>query len=179
MEWVDLSNEAVLDPRRKKKWLDKKRRICYMTYPRSMGFTWGKKDEYWTWENFQDPSGDYFEIANLRQICWFEIAGKLSISELSPQVDYEGVFVVKLSDWAHGWDAPVNLKLTLPEGKTQERRVALMEEPREQWLELGIGNFRIQKSENEAGEIECCLSSITGYWKHGLSLKGLMIRPIN
>ncbi|KAL3516662.1 hypothetical protein ACH5RR_023564 [Cinchona calisaya] len=180
MEWpVDLSSEVILDPRRKKKWVDEKKRVCYMIYPRSLGLTSGEDGKFWGWEYFQESSGDLFEVAKLKEICWFAIKGRLNMSKLSRKVDYEAVFVVKLSEWAQGWDSPVKLKLTLPDGKTHERRAALLLEPRGKWLELVVGNFKIHKNEKNLGDLKCSVSSKTPYWKHGLTLKGLMIRPKN
>ncbi|XP_027161666.1 protein PHLOEM PROTEIN 2-LIKE A1-like [Coffea eugenioides] len=177
MERFGHSSDVILDPRRKKKWFDKKKRACYVIYPRSMLIGWGESEDYWSWEYFQGTSGDYFEIAKLKQACWFEIEGRLNTSELSPKVHYEAVFVIKLSQWAHGWDTPLRLKLTLPGGKVQERRVPLLEEPRGEWIEIRIGNFQIEKNES-SGDIVGNLQNTSGYWKQGLALKGFIIRPV-
>jgi hypothetical protein len=67
--------------------------------------------------------------------------GILDTSELSLEVVYEIVYLVKLTKGASGWELSIVLKLSLPDGRTQERQVSLLEKPRRQWIELNVGNF--------------------------------------
>jgi hypothetical protein len=96
-------------------------------------------------------SEENIEVAKLSHICWLDVRGKLSVSELSPEVVYEIVYVVKLTKGASGWEFPILLRLSLLDGRVQERQVTLLEKPRRQWIELNVGNF--QTKNGESGEV--------------------------
>ena len=97
------------------------------------------------------------------------------MSELSPEVEYEVVLVVKLPNEAFGWELPIQLKLTLPNGRVQERLVSLLEKPRRKWIELNVGNF--QTKNGESGEVHFTFTQIDGLWKDGLIIKEAIFRP--
>ena len=106
-------------------------------------------------------------MAEILKVCWLEVHGKFEIAKLSPGVMYEVAFVVMMKDPAYGWEVPVNLKLALPDGNTQERKENLREKPKGQWIEIPVGQFRTT-SEN-IGEIEFSLFEYEGRkWKRGL-----------
>ena len=118
----------------------------------------------------------FVDVAELLNVCWLEVHGKLEASMLSPGVLYEFVFVVMLKDPAYGWEVPVNLRLTLPDGSKQEHKENLMEKPRGRWIEIVIGEF--MALQDKPGEIECSLFEYEGgKWKKGLLIKGVAIRP--
>lgn len=97
------------------------------------------------------------------------------MSDLSPEVEYEIVYVVKLTKGASGWELPIRLQLSLPDGRVQERQVCLLEKPRKQWMELNVGNF--QSKDRESGEVGFDLFEHGGHWKTGLIIKGAILRP--
>jgi hypothetical protein len=104
------------------------------------------------------------------------VRGKLSTSELSPEVVYEIVYVVKLTNWAFGWELPLILKLTLPDGRVQVRQVSLLEKPRRQWIELNFGDF--QTRNGESGEVVFGIRERGGrHFIGGIIIKGAVIRP--
>lgn len=115
-------------------------------------------------------------IAELLNVCWLEVHGRFDIANLSPGTIYEIVFVVKLKDPAYGWEVPVNLRLTLPDGSRHEHKENLMEKPRGKWIEIAAGNFKA--SAEKAGDMEFSLYEYEGgEWKRGLLIKGVIIRP--
>ncbi|GLT71735.1 hypothetical protein SLA2020_437330 [Shorea laevis] len=67
-----------------------------MLYARSLYITWGNR-ENWTWNCFKETSDENIEVAKLSHVCWLDVRGKLNMSELSPDVVYEIVYVVKLT----------------------------------------------------------------------------------
>lgn len=123
-------------------------------------------------------SDENIEVAKLSHVCWLDVRGKFKISELSKEVEYEAVYVVKLTKGANGWELPVRLKLSLPGGKVQERRVSLLEKPRGEWLELSVGNFFTRENIID-GEVCFDLYEHGGHWKSGLVIKGAILRPRN
>jgi hypothetical protein len=120
-------------------------------------------------------SEENIEVAKLSHVCWLDVRGKLSLSELSPEVVYEIVYVVKLTTGASGWEFPILLRLSLPDGRVQERQVSLLEKPRRQWIELNVGNF--QTKNGESGEVSFDIYQHGGHWKNGLIIKGAIFRP--
>ncbi|GMP42097.1 hypothetical protein CsSME_00011952 [Camellia sinensis var. sinensis] len=176
MKKADLINGVFLENKRKKKWVDKKSGYSsFMLYPRALAVAGGNENEYWAWKCFKDMSDDNVEVVKLITICWLDVQGKFEISELSPEVDYEIVFIVRLAKGCSGWELPNTLKLSLPNGQVRERHVCLYEEPKGQWLELNVGNFRTTKGDK--GEVSFNFSNTGGHWKCGLLFKGALIRP--
>jgi len=115
-------------------------------------------------------------VAELLDVCWLEIYGKFNTKMLSPGILYEVVFVIKLKDPAYGWGVPVNVSLVLPNGYKQERKEKLQTKPREQWIEVPVGEL-ITSPEN-VGEIQFGMHEYDGgEWKRGLVIKGIAIRP--
>ena len=120
-------------------------------------------------------SDENIEVARLLHVCWLDVRGKLTMSELSPGVIYEIVYVVKLTKEASGWELPIVLKLSLPDGRVRERQVSIMEKPRKQWIELNVGNF--ESKDGETGEVCFDLFQHGTHWKGGLIIKGAILRP--
>ncbi|KAI3860066.1 hypothetical protein MKW92_029464 [Papaver armeniacum] len=120
------------------------------------------------------------EVAELLNVCWLEANGKLDISKLTPGVKYDILFVVMLKNSAYGWEAPVNLRLVHPDGKTQQRKENLQVKPKSQWIELHVGEFQTppQPDDKQEKEIQFSLFEYEdGKWKRGLVIKGVIVRP--
>ncbi|KAF2306785.1 hypothetical protein GH714_021391 [Hevea brasiliensis] len=148
-----------------KKWVDKSDHNCFMLFARSLYITW-----------VVTRTGDEnVEVAKLSHVCWLDVKGKFSISELSPGIAYEIVYEVKLTNGASGWELPITLKLSLPNGEVRERQVVILEKPRKKWIELNVGNFLTKQG--ETGEVCFDIIEHGGHWKKGLFIKGAIIRP--
>ncbi|BBH01296.1 phloem protein 2-A1 [Prunus dulcis] len=159
-------------------WVDKKSNNCFMVYARDLLITWAEDNRYWLWPSLQETSGVVVDAAELINVCWLEVHGKFETSKLSPGTLYEVVFVVKLKASGYGWDVPVNVRLTLPDDSIQWHKVNLMEIPREQWIEISVGEFRA--SPEKPGDMEFSMYEYDGgKWKRGLVIKGVTIRPKN
>lgn len=77
---------------------------------------------------------------------------------------------------ARGWKIPVNVALNLPDGSKQERKVSMLQQPKEQWMEIPVGEFRT--SPEMLGEIQVSMYEFDGgKWKGGLIIKGVKIQP--
>ncbi|KAL7204135.1 hypothetical protein ACSBR2_017242 [Camellia fascicularis] len=116
------------------------------------------------------------EVVKLKKVCWLDVRGKFKISDLSQGIIYQVVYEVKLTNGARGWELPIMLRLSLPDGKFQERQVSLLEKPKGQWIELNVGKFKAQDTEN--GEVCFDLYEHGGHWKTGLVIRSAIIRPI-
>lgn len=118
------------------------------------------------------------DVAELLNVCWLEINVRFGTAKLTPRTLYEAVFIIMLKEGAYGWDTPVNLRLLLPNGIKIEHKENLKMKPRNQWIEVLVGEFRT--STEKAGDLEISMYEIeAGQWKRGLAIKGVVIRPIN
>ncbi|CAA0832234.1 Protein PHLOEM PROTEIN 2-LIKE A1 [Striga hermonthica] len=168
---------VFLNQNKKKYWVEKgSNRNCFFLYARDLSITWADDSRLWRWPLLQESSDEAIEVAELLDVCWLELHGKFELSNLSPETIYEIVFVLKLKDPAYGWELPVNVRLTLPDGSKQEHKENLLEKPRGKWLEITAGEFR--SSPEKLGEIEFSIYEYEGgIWKRGLLVKGVSIRP--
>lgn len=117
------------------------------------------------------------EVAVLLRVCWLEVRGKLEASFLSPGVIYEVVFVVMIEEASYGLEDPVKLKLVSPVEEVHERREKLQDKPKNQWLELRVGDF--ENPRDGSGEIQFSLSEYKdARWMNGLIIKGVIFRPM-
>ncbi|XP_050369076.1 lectin-like isoform X2 [Argentina anserina] len=161
-----------------KYWVDKKSNNCFMVYPRDLKITWAEDNRYWRWPSLEETSNVFIDAAELLNVCWLEVHGKIDSTKLSPGTLYEVVFIVMLKAAANNWKVPVNVRLTLPDGNKQGRKAELNKIPREQWTEIPIGEFKA--SPGLSGNIEFSMYEYDdGKWKSGLLIRGVAIRPKN
>ncbi|KAF6141068.1 hypothetical protein GIB67_006513 [Kingdonia uniflora] len=76
----------------------------YMLGARELTIIWGDTPQYWRWKNMLESR--FEEVAELHNVCWLEISGKMDIHKLSPKTTYAAYFVLKLGEGAHGLDHP-------------------------------------------------------------------------
>uniref|UniRef100_A0A1D1YYU8 Protein PHLOEM PROTEIN 2-LIKE A1 n=1 Tax=Anthurium amnicola TaxID=1678845 RepID=A0A1D1YYU8_9ARAE len=165
-----------LNHKRKKFWVDEKSGCnCFTLFARELSITWGNDKRYWEWYSWQEARFATVEVARLLKVVWLEIDGKFDISYLTPGATYQLSFLVlMIDDPSNGWDVPVNLSLTVPTGNKQTCQVEMKDKPKEQWLELVVGEFKTTTSSK--GDIEFSLYQNQD-WKSGLIVKGVSFRP--
>ncbi|TYH68393.1 hypothetical protein ES332_D06G255700v1 [Gossypium tomentosum] len=176
---------VFLNQKRKKYWVDKNNKNCFMLFARDLSITWAENDRHWRWfyQKETSTSDVSIEVAELVAVCWLELVGKFPVSKLSPSTLYEVVFIVMLREASFGWETAINLKLILPNGQKIERKETLMNKPRETWIEIPVGEFKAsfdeQKTKN-SGDLEIYIHEYdVGEWKRGLVVKGVAIRAKN
>ncbi|KAL6134348.1 hypothetical protein ACLB2K_066580 [Fragaria x ananassa] len=97
-------------------------------------------------------------------------------AELSAGIDYEIAYKVKLTAQATGWELPITLDVRLPnDTKVRRRQYSLFERPKEEWIYLVGGHFKVKKGDTGEGRFD--LSGRGGWWKTGLIIQGIIIRP--
>ncbi|XP_039168977.1 uncharacterized protein LOC104446486 [Eucalyptus grandis] len=163
-----------------KHWVEKEsKKNCFMIYARGVSITWAENNSYWQWLTEKDaPSDDApVEMAELLNVCWLDVHGRFDVSKLSPGTTYEVAFVILMRSSGDGWQIPVNMQLTLPDGTKQEHKENLMEKPRGDWIEIKAGE--LSTSKHKEGEMEVSMFEHGGLWKRGLVIKGVLIRPKN
>ncbi|XP_021298093.1 uncharacterized protein LOC110427047 isoform X2 [Herrania umbratica] len=172
--------EVYLNQNRMKYWVDKKvNKYCFMLFARDLSITWAEEHRYWRWSYQRETNSDVLiDVIQLLNVCWLEMHVKFNVKKLSPKTLYEAVFMFKLMDEAYGWDTPVNLGFTLPNGCKVERKEILMTKPTGVWIEILVGEFTT--SFEIVGEIDIyCHQYDELTWKRGLIVKGVAILPKN
>ncbi|KAF5199734.1 Phloem protein 2-like a1 [Thalictrum thalictroides] len=177
-----LQHGVFLNQKRKKYWIEKESgHNCFMLYARDLTIGGSDDREIWNWSNTIETSSSnidtYIDVAELIEYAddSLKVEGKFNTSNLSPNTMYEILFVVKLSDLSYGWHEPVKFSLTLPDGKTNEHEETLQEKPREQWIEVQVGEFNT--SPDKIGFSMILADANTKVRKLGLTIKGVIIRP--
>ncbi|KAK9105404.1 hypothetical protein Scep_022248 [Stephania cephalantha] len=150
--------------------------VSVMLFAKALGPYWGLDKRYWRWPFIKESptSNTLIEMAELIRVCWLEIDVALDTSYLTEGTIYEVSFVVMLKKDASGWDFPVTLDMEEPNGKKSQCKVNMKDLPREEWIEIRVGDFTNQKK----GELKFFLSGYEGgLWKTGLIVKGASIKP--
>ncbi|KAI3840941.1 hypothetical protein MKW92_031344 [Papaver armeniacum] len=155
-----------------------------MFFPRSFYIAWGDDTRYWTWLSITEPpaasNNAEIEVPELIKVCLLDVNGILEMSELTPGVNYEVVFIVMLRERSYGWGKPVNLCLVLPDAQRLVQSVVLQTMPKSTWIEIHVGDF--QTPEQQPGDQEKQVKfNLSGqealFWKSGLVIEGAIVRP--
>ncbi|KAK1295951.1 putative protein PHLOEM PROTEIN 2-LIKE A3 [Acorus calamus] len=114
------------------------------------------------------------ELARLRDVCYLEVHRGFDASLLSPNVNYEVVFIMTMREFSHGWHNILTLRLERPDNTEHEQKLNLdPEDFKGKWGELVVGEFN---SGDSTGRVTFGLFDIeSGQWKGGLIVKGVMV----
>ncbi|XP_034228794.1 protein PHLOEM PROTEIN 2-LIKE A1-like [Prunus dulcis] len=143
-----------------------------VVYAKDLKITWSRDRRYWRW--VKETENSY--VAELLNVCWLKVSGKLENPNLSPGTQYEVVLEAKMKTRAYGFDDPVNFKFTHP-GRTEDWTINLedkFKDSKDEWKDIKLGEFTA--SENP-GAIEFLLYKYGGKWKSGLVIKSVAVRP--
>ncbi|CAK9165161.1 unnamed protein product [Ilex paraguariensis] len=167
------------------KWSGKR---CYMLAARDLSIVWGNTPRYWRWTSLPEPR--FSEVAELIDVCWLEIRGKINTSMLFPNTNYAAYLVFKSPAGAYGFEyQPAEVSVGINEGGGETQTVYLNPDggqmlryeiiPRlrgDGWMEIELGQY-VNKG-GQDGELEMSLMEVKGgHWKSGLIIQGLEIRP--
>lgn len=185
-----------------------------MLSARDLTIVWSDTPVYWRWVSDPDSrslslslslfvfrflfhlflklyANRFEEVAELIDVCWLEIHGKIETQMLSPATMYTAYLVFKLAREAYGWHAPpAEVSVGLAGSESTKSRVCLdtgrgrrlhlpigyPKEREDGWLEVKLGEFF--NKEGEDGELEMSFLEVKGgNWKRGLVVQGIEIRP--
>lgn len=138
----------------------------------------------------------FSESANLINVCWLDIRGKIHSKMLSQSSAYAAYMVYRLADDSYGLDSPVQEAWISVEGTNlltrkvclhvdhasgqqgpAEEDVALPRRRADGWMELKLGEFTCE--EDEDGDVSFGLKETECLnWKRGLIVQGIEIRCI-
>lgn len=81
------------------KWSGKK---CYMLAARSLQIVWVDTPRHWRWISL--PESRFSEVAELLDVCWFDISGKINTNMLSPDTRYGAYLVFTTKSRTYGFE---------------------------------------------------------------------------
>ncbi|XP_010527859.1 PREDICTED: F-box protein PP2-B1 [Tarenaya hassleriana] len=96
-------NPVLIDDGKKSFWLEKPTgKKCYMISALDLTIIWGGTPSYWQWISV--PESRFERVAELLNVCWLEIRGKIGAGMLSLGTLYSIYFVFKTTDRWYGFD---------------------------------------------------------------------------
>ncbi|KAF7851732.1 hypothetical protein BT93_L2924 [Corymbia citriodora subsp. variegata] len=159
---------------------DKLNKNCWMVLAKVLSISSVHDRRCWKWteeeEKSYHPENRKICIAELDKVSLLEISGKCKTIVLSPKTAYEVEIFVKMKPESSGWEVPVSLSLTLPDGNKQGRMEFLDRLEKDKWLPISIGKF--ETTPKTVGEISFSLTQTDGHSKSGLLVKGVVFTPI-
>ncbi|KAL3506352.1 hypothetical protein ACH5RR_031734 [Cinchona calisaya] len=75
-------------------------KICYMLCARELSIAWKNDSMYWRWTPI--PESRFSEVAELLNVCWLDIRGKMKTRVLSLKTTYAAYLVYKIRENSHG-----------------------------------------------------------------------------
>ncbi|PHU18395.1 hypothetical protein BC332_14090 [Capsicum chinense] len=140
----------------------------------------------------QDPLNQSMEVAELVNVCWLDITGKIDTKRLTKKTSFAAYLVFKLTDEHQQLEkaiASVRFVKEKVEGTGKEGYTVFISKTKEEgetgrfpylrsdgWMEIKLGEFFNNLGED--GEVEMKLMETDDFkWKSGLIVKGIDIRP--
>ncbi|XP_075644218.1 uncharacterized protein PHLOEM PROTEIN 2-LIKE A4-like [Castanea sativa] len=143
----------------------------FVYFARALYICWADTPQYWTWTKEKDTSGEDIEVAELLSVCWLEITGEIWTVKLTPGTLYEIVFVIMIKEGGNISNYTLQLTIDGSKGRSQ----SLKDTPRNEWLEMQVGEFMM--APERVGWLKFRLEEYSPDWKNGLVVKCVIIRP--
>ncbi|CAF1999714.1 hypothetical protein HID58_076551 [Brassica napus] len=190
-----LCDEPVLiDDGTKSFWLEKASgKRCIMLSAMNISIIWGDTPQYWEWITI--PEARFKRVAELLNVCWFEIRGRVNTRVLSPRTRYSAYLVFKKADRCYGFDdVAIEAGVGVVGHEASTRTICFEmddddeegemgwiypQEREDGWMEVELGEF-FTGDMMDGHEIEMsALETRELGWKRGLIIQGIEIRPAN
>ncbi|ONK71882.1 uncharacterized protein A4U43_C04F13350 [Asparagus officinalis] len=148
-----------------------------LIYPRELEVVGGDDDSCWLWHSLILESQGQLgvEVPKLMGTKHVEVHGRWKISDLTPGLKYQVLYMIMVEDPLEGWEScPLKLRVTLPDGSSQTQQVDLCKLPKGQLIMTVAGFF------DSVGDGEVIFSVIetSDVVKKGLVIKDAVIRPL-
>ncbi|KAG0454149.1 hypothetical protein HPP92_025453 [Vanilla planifolia] len=103
--YFQLCEPILIDDGKMSFWLDREKGSkCFMLSARELFIVWGNTPHYWTWRSH--PESRFLEVAELLNVCWLEIHGRIDTSILSRRTQYAAYLVFKSTERSIGLSHP-------------------------------------------------------------------------
>ncbi|PIN05168.1 hypothetical protein CDL12_22294 [Handroanthus impetiginosus] len=102
---------------------------CHMLAARELSIVWGDTPEYWQWIHL--PESRFSEVAELIDVCWLEISGKINTHMLSSRANYAAylVFTWNTETYRYGFRShPANGSVSIGGHESQKCSFYLVSE---------------------------------------------------
>ncbi|KAL2468557.1 F-box protein [Forsythia ovata] len=100
---------------------------CFMLAARDLFIVWGDTPEYWQWISL--PKSRFPEVAELLDVCWFEICCKMNTSMLSSGTKYAVYLVFTSRSGIYGFqNQPAEASVGISGQEGEKRTVCLNQE---------------------------------------------------
>ncbi|KAL5207456.1 hypothetical protein ABZP36_031891 [Zizania latifolia] len=83
---------------------------CVMLSARALSIAWGADPSCWRWTTADLAGSRFPEVAELLDVCWLEITGKLQLSLLSPGTTYAAYLVFSFADYSTGLECNLGMR---------------------------------------------------------------------
>ncbi|KAK6917107.1 Phloem protein 2-like [Dillenia turbinata] len=176
----------VIDDGRLSFWLEKQTgKKCYMIAARAIHIAWS--DELQDWIPL--PESRFPEVEVLLGVTWLEIRGCIKSSFLTPNTTYAAYLVFKLEDNHYGFmldfaDVSVGTNASTSQTRsafltceTRDKQSAWASVPIEEINKLSVQTKEVMDGDD--GDLETSVLETRGFWKRGLIVQGIEIRPQN
>lgn len=124
--YLRLSDEPILIEGGLKSFSIEKRsgKKCYMTAARALTIEWGDTPMYWKWISL--PQSRFKEVAELINVCWFEIRGRINTCMLCLKTNYAAYLVFNSTTETYGFEYhPVEVSIGIIGGRISTQSVYL------------------------------------------------------
>ncbi|XP_020267938.1 lectin-like [Asparagus officinalis] len=138
---------------------------------RELSIAWSNDPNYWKWVPIDEGEwGEEGEIAELIQVSWLDVEGRVKMQNLEEGREYEVMFLVIMGNIG-ARNFPVILKL-IANGEEQEKTVDLNNlRDKGELVSVSVGKFAATSS----GDVAFSLANHDSSLKEGLSVKGAII----
>ncbi|KAL7083963.1 hypothetical protein ACP275_14G195500 [Erythranthe tilingii] len=97
---------------------------CFMLAAKELSIVWGDSPEYWRWISL--PESRFAEVAELLNVCWFEMHGKISTKMLSPRTNYAAYLVFSCKSRTYGFEhQPAEASIAAGGYESEKRTICL------------------------------------------------------
>ena len=106
-----------------------------------------------------------------------DIRGAFSAPLVTPKVLNVLSLLVFLTENTGGWQTPLNVTITTPDGSTRQSQVSLARKPIGIFFELTVGEFTLNDDGcNSTGLVKFSVTEYSNYEKRGMLIKGCIVR---
>ncbi|KAG0453088.1 hypothetical protein HPP92_025752 [Vanilla planifolia] len=181
--YFQLCKPILIDGGKKSFWLDRETGSkCYMLSARELVISGGDLPHSWD----AHPESSFPEVAELLNVRWLDIHGKINTSVLSPRTQYASYLIYKTAPAgrccilppipSRMWREFLGLGAGEVDARVPRRRaVAWPSEREDGWEEEALGEFCTE--DGGAGEIDLCFSAREKGWRINVTVQGIEIRP--
>lgn len=159
---------------------------CYMVGATGLTITHSETPRNWNWPSSTDSrnifSSRFSCVAQLLEVHWFNVVGKIETNNLYSQTNYKAYLVFKFSQPRDGFDGRIFNSKIFFEGREDDCLRCEVNIPRHSlkrndgWMEVELGQFLNEQEGHKT--VACWLYDYdSNIRKSGLIIEGIEFRP--